>query len=80
MAREMISAKIDVIKDMSEDTRIREMARHREKMLHDEASLMRGEREKGREEERKKWMVNLAKFGMSEEDIIKVMSMKQGGE
>jgi predicted transposase/invertase (TIGR01784 family) len=89
---DVIDKAVDVIKDMSEDTRIREMARHREKMLHDEASLMRSAREegiavgiaegvsKGRAEERETWIANLARFGMSEEDIIKVMSMKKDGE
>ena len=41
---------VKVILDMSEDTKIREMARQREKMLHDEASLIQGARNEGRNE------------------------------
>lgn len=42
-----IQKAVRVIYDMSEDTRIREIARLREKALHDEASLMRQATEKG---------------------------------
>lgn len=38
---------VKVILDMSEDTKIREMARQREKMLHDEASLIQGATNRG---------------------------------
>ena len=41
---------VKVILDMSEDTKIREMARQREKMLHDEASLIQGARNEGKNE------------------------------
>ncbi len=42
-----IQKAVRVIYDMSEDTRIREIARLREKALHDEASMMRQATEKG---------------------------------
>ena len=41
---------VKVILDMSEDTKIREMAKQREKMLHDEASLIQGARNEGKNE------------------------------
>jgi len=43
----VIEKAVKVIFDMSEDTRIREMARQREKRLHDEASLMQGAKNEG---------------------------------
>ena len=42
-----IEKAVKVILDMSEDTKIREMARQREKMLHDEASLIQGAKNEG---------------------------------
>ena len=39
-----------VVYDMSEDTKIREIARLREKALHDEASALKHAREEGRKE------------------------------
>ena len=39
---------VRVIYDMSEDTRMREMARMREKALHDEATYLKEAREEGR--------------------------------
>ena len=39
-----------VIYDMSEDTKIREIARLREKALHDEASALKNAKEEGRAE------------------------------
>ena len=41
-----------VIYDMSEDTKIREIARLREKALHDEASALKNAKEEGKEEGR----------------------------
>ncbi|MGN0586451.1 MAG: hypothetical protein ACI4JF_04120 [Oscillospiraceae bacterium] len=62
-----------IIYDMSEDTRIRENARIREKALHDEASQMKSAEArgivKGRAEERAEILRQMRLFGMSEEDI-----------
>lgn len=76
---------VNVIYDLSEDTRIREMARIREKALHDEASALanaknEGKAEgraegisigeaKGRTEERNSLIKKMRKRGMSEEEI-----------
>ena len=43
---------VKVIYDMSDDTRIREIARLREKALHDEASAIKNAKMEGREEGR----------------------------
>ena len=43
---------VNVIYDMSEDTKIREIARLREKALHDEASALKNAKEEGMEEGR----------------------------
>lgn len=43
---------VNVIYDMSEDTKIREIARLREKALHDEASALKNAKEEGKEEGR----------------------------
>jgi predicted transposase/invertase (TIGR01784 family) len=83
---DVIDKAVNVIKDMSEDTRIREIARHREKMLHDEASLMKGAmekglrqglrrgREEGRNQEREKLRFNMLRLGMSAEDIDRILN------
>ncbi|MGN0586452.1 MAG: hypothetical protein ACI4JF_04125 [Oscillospiraceae bacterium] len=68
---------VNIIYDMSEDTRIRENARIREKALHDEASQMAAARRegiaegeaRGRAEERAEILRQMRLFGMSEEDI-----------
>ena len=43
---------VRVIYDMSEDSKLREIARLREKALHDEASALKNAKEEGREEGR----------------------------
>lgn len=60
---------VNIIYDMSEDTRIRENARIREKALHDEASQLGAARREGRAEERAEILKQLRLFGMSEEEI-----------
>lgn len=76
---------VNIIYDLSEDTKIREMARLREKALHDEASALanakkegisigeakgRAEGEaKGRTEERNALIKKMRKRGMSEDEI-----------
>lgn len=81
---------VNVIYDMSEDTKIREIARLREKALHDEASALKnaeakGEakgRERGRAEGRVEGraegeaniIAKMKAFGMTEEQIKEIIS------
>ena len=68
---------VRVIYDMSEDTRMREMARMREKALHDEATYLKEAREEGKAEGRaegiasamESFAAKLRARGMSEEEI-----------
>lgn len=68
---------VNVIYDLSEDTRIREMARIREKALHDEASALANAKNEGRAEgkaegrveERNSLIEKMRKRGMSEDEI-----------
>ncbi len=72
---------VNVIYDLSEDTRIREMARMREKALHDEASALANAENKGiekgisigeargRTEERNSLIEKMRERGMSEKEI-----------
>ena len=64
------------IYDISEDTKIREIARLREKALHDEASALKNAKEEGRVEERaiaeereKNAIQNLKALGLTDEQI-----------
>lgn len=66
---------------MSEDTRIRETARLREKALHDEASALKGAKEEGRAKGRAegeqmgidKMIAKMKSFGMTDEQIKNIM-------
>ena len=82
----IIQKAVKVIYDMSEDTKIRELARLREKSLHDEASALKqatekgkaegiaiGE-EKGRAEERNAIIEKMRAMGMTEEQIKNLLS------
>lgn len=68
---------VNVIYDLSEDTRIREMARIREKALHDEASALANAKNEGRaegisigeENAVNKMIEKMRKRGMSEDEI-----------
>ena len=67
-----------IIYDTSEDTKIRELARLREKALHDEASALRQAKDEGREEgraeERKAIIEKMRAMGMTEEQIKIIIS------
>lgn len=73
---------VNVIYDMSEDTRIREFARMREKALHDEASAMKNARaegmakglEKGAANKEAEIIANMKALGMSDEQISRIIS------
>ena len=71
-----------IIYDTSEETKIRELARLREKALHDEASAIKDAtnkgfakgREEGRAEVRKAIIEKMRAMGMSEEQIKIIIS------
>ena len=62
-----------VIYDTSEETRIREIERLREKALHDKASILKWEREQGIAEGRAEVREKLKIAGMSEERIKEIL-------
>ena len=65
-----------VIYEMSEDTKIREIARLREKALHDEASALKNAKEEGKEEgraeERANAIIRMRALGFTEEQVRKM--------
>ena len=61
---------VNVIYDMSEDTKIREIARLREKALHDEASAIKN----AKAEERNDIISKLKAYGMTDEQIKAALS------
>ncbi len=69
-----------VIYDMSEDTKIREIARLREKALHDEASALKNAKAEGKEEgraegraeERANAIIRMRALGFTEEQVRKM--------
>ena len=77
---------VNVIYDMSEDPRIREFARMREKALHDEASAMKNAKaegmakglekglEKGAANKEAEIIANMKALGMSDEQISRIIS------
>ncbi len=73
---------VNIIYDLSEDTRIREMARLREKALHDEASALANAKNegisigeaKGRAEAEADIINKMKAYGMTEEQIKAVLS------
>ena len=71
---------VRVIYEMSEDAEIRELARIREKALHDEATFLgdarREGREEGREEERLRMVEKMRKSGMAEEEINRILNIE----
>lgn len=79
---------VRIIYDMSEDTRVRELARMREKAIRDDASLRAQERaaglaaglvkgrEEGRAEERDLLIKKMKASGYSDDEINKLLSVK----
>ncbi len=63
-----------VVYDMSDDTRVKEIARLREKALHDEASALKNAKEEGREEERNSAIQRMRECGFTEEQIRAIYS------
>lgn len=68
---------VNVIYDLSEDTRIREMARIREKALHDEASALANAKNEGisigEENAVNKMIAAMKATGISEEQIQEML-------
>ncbi len=59
---------------MSEEEKLQELARLREKALHDEASALSTARKEGREEGRDEMIEKMRKSGMTDEQIEKILS------
>lgn len=74
----IITKAVNIIYDLSEDTRIREIARIREKSLHDEASAPANAKDEGRAEgraeERTEIITNMKALGFTDEQINAVFS------
>ncbi|MCI7766548.1 MAG: Rpn family recombination-promoting nuclease/putative transposase [Oscillospiraceae bacterium] len=70
---------VNVIYDMSEDTRIREIARLREKALHDEASALKNAKAEGRAEGRAEGKAEGRAEGRAEERNAAIKKMKSLG-
>ena len=68
---------VRIIYDMSEDTRMRELARMREKSIRDDASLRAQEREAGRAEERDLLIKKMKASGYSDAEIKRILSFGQ---
>ena len=65
---------VRVIYDMSEDTRVKKIARLREKALHDEASALKNAKEEGRAEERNSAIQKMRELGFTDEQIREIYS------
>ena len=82
----IVQKAVNVIYDMSEDTKIREYARMREKALHDEASALKNAKAEGRAEGRAEGeaigakkteeaiISKLKAYGMTDEQIKAALS------
>ena len=64
-----------IIYDMNEDTKIRELARLREKALHDEASALRQAKDEGKSEGVAMVIEKMKASGMTEEQINAILSI-----
>ena len=69
-----IQKAVMIIHQMSDDEKIQELARIREKALHDEASALSTARKEGRAEERNEIIAKMRKNGMTDEQIDKILS------
>ena len=65
----MSKEKFRIIYDTSEETRIKELARMREKALHDEATYLREAKEEGRIERENEIIARMKAIGYSDDDI-----------
>lgn len=65
---------VNIIYDMSDNAKLREMARIREKALHDEASQMKAARDEGIAQGKAEIIAKLRAKGMSESEIEALLS------
>lgn len=72
----VIQKAVMVIHKMSADEKMREIARIREKAMHDEASALKGARAEGRAEERAEIEAQMRANGLSEELIRSILKEK----
>ncbi len=70
---------VKITYDTSEETRIKEIARLREKALHDEASALKHAREEGRKEGLELARAEGIKEGMAEERANAIIRMRANG-
>ena len=73
----MINKAVYVLREMSADERMREIARQREKRLHDEASYMETARLQGRAEGHKELLAQLRTLGVDETKLSQALSNLQ---
>ena len=71
----VIQKAVMVIHQMSADEKMREIARMREKALHDEASALKGARDEGRAEGRIEVISKMKASGMSDEQINSILNL-----
>lgn len=69
----IIQKAVRVIYDMSEDTKIKEAARMREKALHDEASALKNAKNEGIAEREASIIANMKALGMTEEQMKAIL-------
>lgn len=74
----IITKAVSIIYDLSEDTKIREMARLREKALHDEASALANAKAEGRTEGRAEGeasvVAKMKAYGMTDDEINSILN------
>ncbi len=71
----IIQKAVKVIYDMSEDTKTRELARLREKALHDEASALKQAKDEGKSEGVAMVIEKMKASGMTEAQINAILSL-----
>ena len=71
----IIQKAVKVIYDMSEDTKTRELARLREKALHDEASALKQTKDEGKSEGVAMVIEKMKASGMTEAQINAILSL-----
>ena len=71
----IIQKAVKVIYDMSEDTKTRELARLREKALHDEASALKQAKDEGKSEGVDMVIEKMKASGMTEAQINAILSL-----
>lgn len=75
MSMPIIQKAVKVIYDMSEDTKTRELARLREKALHDEASALKQAKDEGKSEGVAMVIEKMKASGMTEAQINAILSL-----